>query len=172
MARRRRASHGDREGSLLRCLYDVRLYADDEYDIEETERPLTIASHRVITHGNDVRGEQWRRRGPAAGKRPETLNPSKNRVLEKARFWHVCGERLVIVILYRATVSRHLSLFLYPDLRVSQVYRARNVSSIPCNSSWTFCGCWTLCDAAPASPFSFCTVMSVDPIPRIAALMS
>ena len=49
MARRRRASHGDREGSLLRCLYDVRLHADDEYDIEETERPLTIASHRVIT---------------------------------------------------------------------------------------------------------------------------
>ncbi len=31
--------------------------------------------------------------------------------LEKARLWHVCGERLVIVILYRATVSRHLSLF-------------------------------------------------------------
>ena len=49
MARRRRAFHGDREGSLLRCLYDVRLHAGDEYDIEETERPLTIASHRVIT---------------------------------------------------------------------------------------------------------------------------
>jgi hypothetical protein len=127
MARRRHASHGDREGSLLRCLYDVRLYADDEYDVEETERPLTIASHRVIT----LRAwERRERRGvattrtdataaTAAGKRPETLNPGKNRVLEKARFLHVCGERLDILILYRATVSGHLSLFLYPDLRVS-----------------------------------------------------
>ena len=79
---------------MLRCLYDVRLHADDEYDIEETERPLTIASHRVIT----LRAwERRERRGvattrtdataaTAAGKRPETLNPGKNRVLEKARF--------------------------------------------------------------------------------------
>jgi hypothetical protein len=127
MARRRHASHGDCEGSLLRCLYDARLHADDEYGIEEADRPLTIASHRVIT----LRAwERRERRGvattrtdataaTAAGKRPETLNPGKNRVLEKARFLHVCGERLDIVILYRATVSRHLSLFLYPDLRVS-----------------------------------------------------
>ena len=91
MARRRRASHGDREGSLLRCLYDVRLYADDEYDIEETERPLTIASHRVITRRAWERREQ---RGVAttrtdaradAGKR-RSLSPSKNGVSEKARF--------------------------------------------------------------------------------------
>ncbi len=124
MARRRRASHGDREGSLLRCLYDVCLYADDEYDIEETERPLTIASHRVIMRRAWERRE---RRGVAttrtdatadAGK-PEIAKPYQKSSSRKGTFWHVCGEQLDIVILYRATVSRHPSLFLCPDLRVS-----------------------------------------------------
>ena len=74
MARRRRASHGDREGSLLRCLYDVRLHADDEYDIEETERPLTIASHRVIT----LRAwERRERRGVATTRTDATADAGK-----------------------------------------------------------------------------------------------
>ena len=77
MARRRRAFHGDREGSLLRCLYDVRLHADNEYGIEETERPLTIASHRVIT----LRAwERRERRGVATTRTDATADAATGRL--------------------------------------------------------------------------------------------